>query len=700
VTASKPAYIPGETIVINFSNASGNAHDWIGLYVAGAPNSAYLQWFYTDGTKTGTAGIINGSVNFPGGLSSPGNYEARLFFNNSSTLQASTPFTVQGLPGQATNPNPPSGQPGVALNPALSWTAGPGATSHQVYFGTNPSPGAAEFKGSQTATTYTPGTLSASTTYYWRIDEVNGQGTTTGVPWSFTTGAGPPTVTTSKPAYNPGETIVVNFSNASGSAHDWIGLYNSGAANTAILAWFYTDGTQTGTAGIINGSVNFPGGLSSPGNYEVRLFFNNSYTVQATVAFAVQASGPPSVTTSKPAYNTGETIVVSFSNASGSAHDWIGLYNAGAVNTAYVAWLYTDGTQTGTAGIINGTVNFTGGLPNAGSYEARLFFNNTFTMQASTTFSVQSGPPGQANYPNPVTGQTGVGLNPTLTWTAGAGAASHQVYFGTSPSLGAGDLKSTQAGTSYAPANLAAQTTYDWRIDEVNGQGTTTGVVWNFTTAASSSIPTVAPSKGAYRPSSPIVANFGNASGNAHDWIGLYNAGAANTTSLAWLYTDGTQTGTAGIINGGVTFANGLASPGNYEVRLFFNDGFTLQASAAFVISSTATQSPASPPATSPSSTTTSAVNPAVKLASTPAKSATHGIGLTILKADGSVALECSASVGQRYRIEASSDLVHWTPITIVDATTESTVMTDRSAPKFSQRFYRAIPLGSPQTND
>src|SRR4029434_7217021 len=82
LTTSKAAYNPGETIVVNFSNASGNAKDWIGLYAAGAPNTAYLRWFYTDGTTTGTPGLINGSVSFPSGLSTRGNFDTRRVFNN------------------------------------------------------------------------------------------------------------------------------------------------------------------------------------------------------------------------------------------------------------------------------------------------------------------------------------------------------------------------------------------------------------------------------------------------------------------------------------------------------------------------------------------------------------------------------------------------------------------------------------------
>ncbi len=83
--------------------------------------------------------------------------------------------------------NPANEATNVGLTTDLSWTAGAGATSHDVYFGTNPSPDSGEFQGNQTGTTFDTGTMSNNTTYYWRIDEKNACGTTTGDVWSFTT---------------------------------------------------------------------------------------------------------------------------------------------------------------------------------------------------------------------------------------------------------------------------------------------------------------------------------------------------------------------------------------------------------------------------------------------------------------------------------------------------------------------------------
>jgi len=85
-----------------------------------------------------------------------------------------------------------------------------------------------------------------------------------------------------------------------------------------------------------------------------------------------------------------------------------------------------------------------------------------------------------ASGPNPANGATGVEMTPTLSWTPGATAATHDVYFGISspPSFIA-----NQAATSYAPGPLALGTTCYWQIDEVEADGTTkhTGNIWSFT---------------------------------------------------------------------------------------------------------------------------------------------------------------------------------------------------------------------------
>ncbi len=91
----------------------------------------------------------------------------------------------KGLPGTASNPFPANNQTGVRLNAALGWTPDVHAVSSHIYFGNTTSPDSVTY---QFSPSYSPGELEPNTTYYWRIDQENGSGKTTGPLWSFTTG--------------------------------------------------------------------------------------------------------------------------------------------------------------------------------------------------------------------------------------------------------------------------------------------------------------------------------------------------------------------------------------------------------------------------------------------------------------------------------------------------------------------------------
>ena len=106
-------------------------------------------------------------------------------------------FTLSGSdpPFRAHTPVPVNGATRVSQGKTIRWTSEYKADSHDVYFGTTNPP---EFKGNQVSTEFDPGDLEGNTTYYWRIDEKNENGTTTGDTWSFTTGT-----TEAAPAENP-----------------------------------------------------------------------------------------------------------------------------------------------------------------------------------------------------------------------------------------------------------------------------------------------------------------------------------------------------------------------------------------------------------------------------------------------------------------------------------------------------------------
>lgn len=100
-------------------------------------------------------------------------------------------FTVDGNP-VASEPRPGDGARGIDPNADIFWRGGDRAIAHDVYFGTSftdvnsaSDPNVPPGKGRQDANSYDPGTLVLGQTYYWRIDEFDGNNIYGGAVWSF-----------------------------------------------------------------------------------------------------------------------------------------------------------------------------------------------------------------------------------------------------------------------------------------------------------------------------------------------------------------------------------------------------------------------------------------------------------------------------------------------------------------------------------
>jgi hypothetical protein len=100
---------------------------------------------------------------------------------------------------------------------------------------------------------------------------------------------------------------------------------------------------------------------------------------------------------------------------------------------------------------------------------------------------------GAVSGPNPADGAIEVKPSVVLKWIAGAVAASHDVYFGADADAVANATKASPeykrpkalGEESYAPGKLIFNTTYYWRVDEVNDASADSpwaGNVWSFTT--------------------------------------------------------------------------------------------------------------------------------------------------------------------------------------------------------------------------
>ncbi|MHC4441465.1 MAG: GH39 family glycosyl hydrolase [Planctomycetota bacterium] len=154
---------------------TGLLNDWF----TGNPSRSWIDkiFFYElhDATGTYSWGILGVEPNYP---------RKQSFYAYQSFISSYSPDPV--LPCKATNPDPQHMATSVSREGLLSWTSGVGATLHKVYFG-SPNP---VYQGEQGGTTFDPGSLSANTTYKWRIDGVNAVGEMPGDVWQFTTEAG------------------------------------------------------------------------------------------------------------------------------------------------------------------------------------------------------------------------------------------------------------------------------------------------------------------------------------------------------------------------------------------------------------------------------------------------------------------------------------------------------------------------------
>lgn len=86
-------------------------------------------------------------------------------------------------PGRAADPSPADRADRVCPPTLVSWTAAPGASGYDVWFG---NAAGLRFRGNQPGTTFDPGALASGTTYFWRVDPTNGAARTTGEIWRFT----------------------------------------------------------------------------------------------------------------------------------------------------------------------------------------------------------------------------------------------------------------------------------------------------------------------------------------------------------------------------------------------------------------------------------------------------------------------------------------------------------------------------------
>ena len=345
---------------------------------------------------------------------------------------------------------PASGATGVSVAPTLSWNATPEATSYDVYFGTTNNP---PLVTNTTSTSYSPGTLTANATYYWRVVAKNSADSASSTTRSFTTQAAPP--------------APVLFSPTNGAMVASVTPPLTWNASTGATSYDVYFGTTSPPPLVANTSATSyaPGTLNAGTRYYWQVTAKNGggSNSSAIWSFTTQVAGPVLVSPVAGAAGVALTPTLSWAASTGAtSYDvYFGTASTPPLVTNTTATSYAPGTlSAGTRYYWQVTARNSGGSGSSVTW--------SFTTQVAAPVLT-----------SPANGAAGVAWAATLSWAASTGATSYDVYFGTASTP---PLAMNTAGTSYTPVTLSAGTVYYWRVAAKDAGGSNTSATWSFTT--------------------------------------------------------------------------------------------------------------------------------------------------------------------------------------------------------------------------
>ena len=508
-------------------------HHFAATYT-GAGGSWYMDGQYIESVEgpLGTIDQVRIGANLEENKFFPGFIDDVRIYNKALTLEE----IIKVMAGpKAYEPTPADGALNKVMAVTLSWLPADAAVSHDVYFGDSfdeVNEGAeGMYYGNQSVLYFVAGIpgspypdgLVPGTTYYWRIDEVEADGTTVhkGDIWSFTV--------PSKSAYFPDPADGARF-----------------IESDAVLSWtpgfeaiFHTvyfsenfDDVNDANGGPMEPVIGHnPGPLESGKTYYWRIDEFDAVDTYEGAVWSFTTAGPgggvrgdyfrgmdlknhalrridPQInfTWGEPDPSIGENnfSVRWTADLEAAFTERYTFYT----NTDDGARLWVDGKQ-----LVNdwndhgaeensGTIDLVAGqfysivmeyYENGGGAVAQLSWSSPHTPKQLIPQAALS-PLIRAGSPNPANGATDVKHAKILKWRAGSHAVSHQVYFGTdkeavrNADTGSPEYKGSQTlgAESYDPGLLEWDTSYYWRVDEVNDLDPNSpwiGGLWSFTTA-------------------------------------------------------------------------------------------------------------------------------------------------------------------------------------------------------------------------
>ena len=379
-------------------------------------------------------------------------------------------WTFTTIPLIASGPIPADGQD-ASIPLELKWTPGGRALQHKIYFGTDPE--ALVYYATKQADepVYTIRGLEVGKTYYWRVDEINGDVTYAGDVWSFTV---------------THRVIDVWFeAEQADEVKAPMGIFPNDQGRDPVV--------EAGGQGVPSGGFYIGTTSSSSGN-------NDFWTLDgATYSFSVPAGtyaiwarvsnvdddsfwvSIPDGQYDVPVDPSGWIKWNGISPTSADWH-WVRVHSDDAPGNAVVNVTLTVGAHT-MLWLHRENENF---------LDCILITNNLNLTSADLPDEVPELIYTQATKPNPMDGATDVRNDVVLTWEPGAYvdglSPRHKVFLSDNYEDVNNGIGGIEQDVEYYPVtdtlDLELEKTYYWRVDEANNtSGWDEGTVWKFTVA-------------------------------------------------------------------------------------------------------------------------------------------------------------------------------------------------------------------------
>lgn len=381
------------------------------------------------------------------------------FYTNCLTQEEITEIIINNLSkGAASSPIPQNRKAFVAQDVTLSWLPGIYAYTHNVFFGTdfndvnNASVGkplGATLYKSLDVNSIAISRLEFNTTYYWRVEEVNAPskpGTYKGQVWQFTTEPYAYKIPSNKIT----TTAISSYRNK----------YPNSTVNESGLDPNNMDlhSSNTSTMWLSSGYDSEP--------VWIRYDFDKTYKLDEMFVWNYNAEG-----------YTGygfKNVIVQYTE---DGNNWNLVPDVNEFTQAPGTGGYKYNTIVDFNGVLAKSVKITafsnwsgGSLNYYGLSEVRFMYIPSFSR-----------------LPVPASGATNVPIDITLSWRPGHEATEHDFYFSTDEqAVTDGNIPLIRVTEpNYGPLSLILDTTYYWRVDEINDSESHSvwpGDTWNFTT--------------------------------------------------------------------------------------------------------------------------------------------------------------------------------------------------------------------------